>query len=107
MKSTGAGGPAVAEIAGGMDGTAEVRPGRALAVCLVAGGAVILCALPAAIALGAARPQVEQVATGLGGLAAVLGAVKTAAALYALAGRWWSEHAARLAAAPAVEPLLR
>lgn len=76
MKSTGGGGPAVAEIAGGMDGTAELRPGWALAVCLVAGGAVILCALPAAIALGAARPWVEQMATELGGLAAVLGALR-------------------------------
>lgn len=107
MKSTGSDGPAVAEITGGLDGTAELRPGRALAVCLLAGSAILLCAMPATIALGAGRLQVEQVAYGLGGLAAVLGAVKTAAALCAVAGRCWSEHAARLAAARAVEPLLR
>lgn len=100
-------GPAVDEIARGLDGVAELRPGRALAALLVAGGAVILCAVPAAVALGAATLQLEQIAAGLGVLAAVLGAVKTAAALCALAGRWWSEHPARLAAAPAVEPLLR
>lgn len=101
MESTGSDGPAVVQIAGGADGTAELRPVRALAACLVAGGAVILCALPVALGLGAARPQVDQIAAGLGGVAAVLGAVKTAAALGAVAGRWWSEHPARLAAARA------
>jgi len=91
------GGASATETAGGMEGSADVRPARALAAVLVAGGAMALCAMPAVVALGAGRVQFEPLATGLGGLAAVVGGVKLTAAASAVAGRWWSDHTARLA----------
>ncbi len=92
---------AAGELAGGSDGTAELRPARALAAILVAGSAGLLSVVPAAIALGAARPQLEQAAAGLGGLAAVVGGAKLAVAAAGIAGRSWSGHRARLATAHA------
>jgi hypothetical protein len=89
------------ETVDGIDGTAELRPARALAAVLVAGGALLMGALPAALALGVARLQLEHVAAGVGVLAAVLGGVKLGVAAFAVAGGWWSEHTARLVAAPA------
>lgn len=83
--------------AAGNHGQAELRPARALAAILVAGGAAVLCGMPAVIALGAARPQLEQLGPGLAGLAAVVGGVKLAVAAAGVASRWWSEHTARLA----------
>jgi hypothetical protein len=87
------------ERAGDLDGTAELRPARALAVIAIAGGAALLGVLPALIALGAARPQLELVVPWLAGLAAVAGGMKLAVAAGGIAGRLWSEHTARLATA--------
>lgn len=56
---------------------------------------------PAAMALGAARPMLELAAAGFGSLAAVAGGAKLAVAAAGIAGRWWSEHRARLATAHA------
>lgn len=81
----------------GLDGAVELQPARALAAILVAGAAGILCVMPAAIALSVARLQLEQVAPGLAGLAAVVGGVKLLVAASAVAGRAWSGHVARLA----------
>lgn len=85
----------------GLDGAVELRPARALAAILVAGGAGILCVMPAAIALGVARLQLEHLAAGLAGLAAVVGGVKLLVAASGVAGRAWSGHTARLATAQA------
>ncbi len=89
------------EVAGGFDGTTELRPARAMAVFLVAGGAALMSVIPAAIALGVARLELEQLAAGLAGLAASVGGVKLLVAASGVAGRLWSEHTARLATAQA------
>ena len=81
----------------GLDGAVELRPARALAAILVAGGAGTLCLMPAAIALGVVRLQLEQLAPGLAGLAVVVGGVKLLVAASAVAGRAWSGHVARSA----------
>ncbi|MGZ6299898.1 MAG: hypothetical protein ACXWMN_05340 [Candidatus Limnocylindria bacterium] len=88
-------------LAGESERPAELRPARAMAAILVAGAAGLLGVVPAAIALGAARPQLEQAAAGLGVLAAVVGGVRLAVAAAGIAGRLWSEHTARLATAHA------
>jgi len=95
------GGANATETAGGMEGSADIRPARALAAVLVAGGAMALCAMPALVALGAGTMQIEPLANGLESLAAVVVGVKLTAAASAVAARWWSEHAARLATARA------
>ncbi|MGA7911040.1 MAG: hypothetical protein WCC30_05780 [Candidatus Dormiibacterota bacterium] len=89
------------EVAGGFDGTAELRPARAMAVILVVVVGGLLSVMPAAIALGVARLELEQLATGLTGLAASVGGVKLLVAASGVAGRLWSEHTARLATAQA------
>jgi len=103
VETIGNRGPGAAETSGGIDQAAELRPARALAAVLVAGGAVVLCAMPAVVVLGVARLQVEQLAGGFGDLAAVLGGVKLALAAFASVGRWWSERSARLATTPTVD----
>ena len=99
MESTGGNIGGAREQAPGADATATLRPARALAAIGVAGGAVLLGVVPSVFALGAARPQVEQLAAGLAGLAAVVGGAKLAVAAAGIAGRLWSEHTARLATA--------
>jgi hypothetical protein len=84
---------------GGLVHEVEFGSGRALAAALVVVGAVILGVVPAAIVLGVARLQLEQLATELGSVAAVVGGVKLVAAASGIVGRLWAEHTARLATA--------
>jgi hypothetical protein len=81
----------------GLDEEVELQPVRAVAAIAVVAGAAILSVIPAAIVLGVARLQLEELAAGLGGLAAVVGGVKLLVAVSGIAGRVWSEHTARLA----------
>ncbi len=84
---------------GGLVHEVEFGSGRALAAAVVVVGAAILGVVPAAIALGVARLQLEQLAALSGSVAAAIGAVKLVLAASGIVGRRWAEHTARLATA--------
>jgi hypothetical protein len=71
----------------------------ALAIVGLAGAALLLLALPAAIAVHILAPPVEWVGAGLTLLGAVLGGVKLIAMAWAIGGRFFIAHPARAVAA--------